>query len=89
MNNTINPKDLSGEALFFYMTNEHPDKDYASIVELLPLACGDINKAYTILEESVKEDKTLVAVYPGEGETDTSDLDLIGEIIDGSLYITK
>lgn len=25
----------------------------------------------------------------GEGETDTSDLDLIGEIIDGALYIEK
>lgn len=89
MKDKINPKELSGEDLLYYMTNDYPDKDYSSIVELLPLACGDIDKAYSILEKSVNENKILVAVYPGEGETDTSDLDLIGEIQDGALYIKK
>lgn len=85
--NKINPKELTGEALFYYMTNDYPDKDYSSIVEMLPLAVGDINKAYDILERSVQENKALSVVYPSNDEQATADMEYIGDVMDGMLYL--
>lgn len=91
--NEIDPKELSGEALFWYFTEneDYHDEDYSSIVKLLPMATAwDFEEVYKILEECVKEDKKLVAVYPGvdESPVDANKLKYIGEIYDGALYIT-
>jgi nanoRNase/pAp phosphatase (c-di-AMP/oligoRNAs hydrolase) len=81
---------LRGEDLFYYFTHEHPDKDYASVVELLPYALlWDMEKAYSVLERVVKENKTLVAVYPAFGNIDTSGMEYVGDILDGGLYISS
>jgi hypothetical protein len=84
---------LNGEELFFYFTKKHTDEDYASIVGLLPYATMDLQKAYDILESVVKENKTLVAVYPGVPELmkgiDISKMELIGSIMDGGLYLSN
>ena len=78
---------LKGEDLFYYFTNDHPDEDYRSVVSLLPYATMDLNKAFSILEKCVKENKTLIAVYPGIEKVDTTDMEYVGEIHDGMLYI--
>lgn len=81
---------LRGEDLFYYFTHEHPDRDYASVVELLPYALlWDMEKAYSVLERVVKENKTIVAVYPGLDDIDTSDMEIVGDIPDGVLYISN
>lgn len=84
---------ISGKVLLDYFTNAHPDKEYSSVVSLLPMAIGDIEKAYNLLEQSVKENKEFVAVYPAEPELmkgiDVSKMEYIGEIMDGALYLSK
>lgn len=81
-------KHLKGESLFYYFTQDHPDKDYSSVVALLPVAtCWDMEKAYKLLERSITENRQFIAVYPGIEDTDTSRMECIGEIIDGALYL--
>jgi hypothetical protein len=67
-------------------------KEYESIIALLPMAVGfDDGKVKAILERCKKENKVLVAVYPGVPNLtkgiDISQMELIGSIIDGSLYL--
>lgn len=85
--NKIDYTRLSGEDLFYYFTNDHPDKDYSSIISMLPIALLDIESVYKVLERSVKENKIFVAVYPGQEETDTSKMEYVGSISDGELYL--
>lgn len=85
----IDPKTLSGEALFWYYTEneDYHDEDYSSVVKLLTYATESPEEAYKILEECVKNDKKLVAIYPGEGEAPTEGMTFVGSIIDGALYM--
>lgn len=67
-------------------------KEYESIIALLPMAVGfDGDKVKAILERCKKEKKVLVAVYPSVPELmkgiEISQMELIGSIIDGSLYL--
>ncbi len=67
-------------------------KEYESIIALLPMAVGfDGDKVKATLERCKKEKKVLVAVHPGLSELmkgiDISQMELIGSIIDGSLYL--
>jgi len=80
---------LSGEALFYYYEHAHSNKDYASVVSLLPYALMDQQKAYDTLKRIVAENKKLVAVYPGVAgmDPDTSAMEYVGSILDGGLYI--
>ena len=84
---TIDFTKLKCEDLFWYFTNDYPDEDYSSVVQLLPYATMDLEKAYEILERIVREGKKLVAVYPFLEETDTSKMEYVGSIMDGGLYI--
>lgn len=85
---SINPKTLKGEALFYYLTKCIKDKEYSSIVSLLPYAVSDdMDKAYALLERVVKEGKQLVTVYPNLNEKPTPDMQYIGDIMDGGLYV--
>lgn len=43
--NRIDYKKLKGEDLFYYFTTDHPDKDYSSVVSLLPYALMDMDDA--------------------------------------------
>ena len=80
---------LSGDELFYYFTKEHDDEDYSSIVELIPQATAwDYEKTYTILKRVVRENKTFVAFYPEFDDIDTSNMELVGGILDGCLYIS-
>ena len=85
--NKIDYKKLKGEDLFYYFTTDHPDKEYSSIVSLLPYVLMDLDKAFALLERSVRENKKFVAVYPGEEKTDTSTMEYVGSIPDGMLYL--
>jgi len=78
---------LKGEDLFYYFTHDHKDEDYSSIVEMLPYALMDMEKALALLERIVRENKTLEVVYPGIEETDTSEMEYVGPVIDGAMYI--
>jgi hypothetical protein len=78
---------LQGEALFYYFTNDYEDKNYSSIIEMLPYAVMDKDKALALLERVVREKKTFVVVYPGEEKTDTSKMEYVGDVIDGGIYI--
>lgn len=78
--------ELTGKDLFYYYLHDFPDKEYRSVVRLLPFATMDINRAYQILEYCEKEHKKLVAVYYGD-KTDTKNMEYVGTIHDGSLYI--
>lgn len=77
---------LKGEDLLHYFTTDHPDEEYRSVVGLLPYVV-EFDKACKLLERSVREGKTFVAVYPGIEDVDTSGMEYIGEIIDGGLYL--
>jgi len=81
----LNPKKLSGEDLFTYYTQDHNDADYRSIVRLLPLACGDMEKAFRILEQTVKNGKTLSICYPPK-ESIPDGAEIIGSVPDGVMY---
>ena len=78
---------LKGEDLFLFLTTRIEDKEYSSVVELLPYAVPDSAKMYAILEKSVKEGRKFIAVYPMFGETPSSEMQLIGSIPDGALYL--
>jgi hypothetical protein len=88
----INIKDIdltkvSGKVLFDYFTSTYPDKDYSSVVSMIPYAVMDFEKACELLEKAVKESKTFVAIYPGFDKTDTSKMEYVGSIPDGALYL--
>lgn len=78
---------LKGVDLFTYFTQDHPDKDYSSIVAMLPNAIGDWDKAIKLLEMIVICGAKLVAIYPGQGEEPTPTMKYLGEIMDGGLYV--
>lgn len=85
---TINYRLLKGKDLFSYFLQDHPDKEYASIVALLPVATlWDLDKAFKLLERSLDENKQFIAVYPGIAEVNTTGMEFIGEIQDGALYL--
>lgn len=73
---------LRGEDLFTYFTQDHPDREYASVVSLLRYLPDYIK----ILERCVDENKTVIAFYP-EFDKEGPDAEYLGEIPDGSLYI--
>lgn len=75
---------LKGEDLFYYFTHDHPDEDYRSVVALLVYAS---NEPHAFLEKCVKENKTLIPVYPGIEKIDTAGMEYVGEIPDGMLYM--
>lgn len=78
---------MKGEELFYYFTHDHGDKEYSSVVAMLPYATMDLRKAYEVLERVVRDGKTLVVVYPGIKNTDTSQMEHVGGVIDGDMYI--
>lgn len=78
---------MKGEELFYYFTHDHDDKDYSSVVAMLPYAVMDLKKAYEVLERVVRDGKTLVVVYPGIENTDTSKMEYVGDVVDGGMYI--
>lgn len=84
-------KDLSnlkGRDLYYYVLDNHPDKDFSEGAEALSYALEyDMGKVYSTLERIVRENKKFVFVYPMLGDVATDDMEFIGDIIDGGLYI--
>ena len=87
MTNIIDYMFLKGEDLFTYFTQDHPDREYASVVALLPNAVGDFQYALKLLEMVVICGAKLVAIYPGQGDEPTPTMKYLGEIMDGGLYV--
>ncbi len=84
----IDIKKLKGIDLYYYLTSdEYPDKDFSENVSLLIYAKPNKDEALKLLEEVVKHDKRLVAVYPGNGEVAPKGAELVGDIPDGALYV--
>ena len=86
-NSKIDPRQLTGEALYAYLTDRSRDADYAGVVGLLPFAVESIEAAYEILERSVKEGRKLRAVYAGYDKPAPSTWEYVGDIPDGALYL--
>lgn len=85
---TIDYKKLKGEDLYTYFIQNHPDKDYASVVALLPVATsGDMGKAFKLLERSVAENKKFETFYPEFDQDNDSKREFIGLIDDGALFL--
>jgi hypothetical protein len=85
MNIDINK--LSGDDLFIYFTQDHPDKEYSSIIALVPYALShDIKAVNELLLRSVRENKKFVAFYP-EFDEHKPNGEYIGDIPDGALYL--
>lgn len=81
-------KQLKGIDLFLFMTESICDEEYLSVLNLLPVAtCYDMDKACEILERVQEKGKRLIAIYPGLGEKPTPEMELVGSIMDGALYI--
>lgn len=83
---TKNISTLKGEELFYHLTHNVND-EHSSLVALLPYATMNMNKAILLLENIVKSGKTLVAIYPGNGDVAPKGAELVGDISDGALYI--
>lgn len=79
-------KKLKGIDLYYYIV-DNGKEELVEAVQLLMYAEPDKDKAFKLLEDMVQQDKTLVAVYPGEGETPPKGAKLIGAIPDGTLYM--
>lgn len=77
---------LQGEELFHYLTHD-VNNEYSSLIALLPYVFTDRNKALSFLEEMVKNGKTIVAIYPGNGNIVPKGAKLLGSIPDGAMYI--
>lgn len=77
---------LKGEKLFYHLTHDVKN-EYSSVVALLPYAIMDRDKAMLYLESIVKDNKTLVAIYPGLGKKPTKNMKFVGSIPDGALYV--
>ena len=84
---TIDPKLLSGSDLWDYYMIDCKDKEYVSVVSLLPLACGSMEKAEQILTDCEKNSKSLIVLYPGTIPMSTNSMTYIGEVPDGVMYI--
>lgn len=84
----IDVNTLKGEDLFYYMTEMHPDREVRSMVFLLSYAVMDRDKTYSTLERIVASGRSLVAIYPGLGEEPTPDMEYLGSIPDGALYLS-
>jgi shikimate kinase len=82
---------LNGKELYEYFTNNYPDADYSSVISLLPYAVMNDNKAFRLLERSVRENKKFYAYYPANPELneniDISKMEEIGSIMDGAMYL--
>lgn len=77
---------MKGEELFHHLTRD-VNNEYSSLVALLPYATMDMNKAILLLEDIVESGKTLLAIYPGNGDVVPKGAELVGAIPDGALFI--
>lgn len=83
----IDVKKLKGLDLYYYLTSEYSGTEYAETVSLLMYAEPDREKALALLEKMVQDGKSLVAIYPGNGDVVPKGAELVGDIPDGALYI--
>lgn len=83
---SIDIKTLKGIDLYYYIV-DFADEEFSEAVQLLMYAEPDKEKALKLLEDVVQKDKTLVAVYPEMGDVITKDMELVGDIPDGALYV--
>lgn len=82
-----NISEMKGEELYDYYTSvDCPDRNLSDMVSLLSYAIGK-DRSIEILESIIKSGKTLVAIYPGLGEHPEKDMQYVGSIPDGELYI--
>ncbi|MDR1552932.1 MAG: hypothetical protein LBS69_05665 [Prevotellaceae bacterium] len=90
MKHKVDISKLNGKELYEYFTNNYPDDDYSSVISMLPYAAMDDDKAFRLLERSVREKKKFYAYYPAHPELnegiDISKMEEIGTIPDGAMY---
>lgn len=85
----IDLKELNGELLYDYLitARKGPEdiREAAMLIASVPLLSDD--EIYRLIELVAHEGKQVVAYYPMFGNEPPKDGELIGEIIDGSLYM--
>lgn len=82
----INPKKLSGLDLYYYYTIDHPDEDYRSVIQMLPIAAGSMEVAIYYLERATKGNRKICVCYP-PSETVPDGAEIIGSVPDGVMYL--
>lgn len=79
---------ISNEDLLNFIHEfKHKDKDFESIIKMLPTATGyNTNKLRDILQK-IKDGKKPIVFYPGIYEVDTLRLEYVGEVDDGAVWL--
>jgi hypothetical protein len=76
-----------------YIRHFYPNTDFCDMIELLEYAYLPKSKSRDELNQFVKDiiinEKEIVAVYPGLGEVPPKKSELIGDILDGALYLLQ
>ena len=79
---------MTGEEIWEYYNHHAPRDNYQSVVMLLRFVIADSKPdKFEILEQCVRENKKLMAVYPSMGERSPKNGKIITDIPDGTLYI--
>lgn len=69
---------------------ERESENFERVVDMVSHAMmTDFEEAEAFVLGCEKEGKRLIAVYPAFGEVDTSAWELLGDIMDGALYVGK
>lgn len=77
----------NNDLLHFVQSFKHNNSDYTSIIRMLPIATSyNTNRLRDVLQK-IKDGRKPIAVYPSVDNIDTSKLEYIGEIDDGSMWL--
>ena len=76
---------MTGEDLFVYYTTDCEDKDYSSIIGMLPFAFDNPSDAYALLENLEHTNKRLCVYYPSN-EQRPKNMTIVGYVPEGVLY---
>ena len=84
----IDPSKLSEEDQFTYYQQDYPEKKISDNFWLVVYALGGgIHATLEMIKRIIRENKTIVAYYPMFDTYDTSEMEYIGDILDGGLYL--
>lgn len=81
--NKLNDTDL----LYLIQNFEDKDNDYVSIIKMLPAAVNYNASRIREVLQLLKDDRKLIVVYPGIDDIDTSNLEYVGDVYDGNMYL--
>ena len=75
------------DLLNFIHNFKHKDKEFESIIKMLPTAVGYHSNKLRYMLKQIKDGKKPIVVYPGIENVDTSKLEYVGEVDDGAMWL--